>query len=359
MGKKKKEMTPHREPPRRVGYRHAPFIRHMPAVVATILLIALLFLLWYTIEVLLLVFTGVLLAIFLRGLSDTLSQYTPLRGSGSLLAVISILLTISGVGIWLLAPQLTAQIGQLTDTLPRSITSLEQRLQQYGIGQWLLSQTPSLSQFMSERNVLAKIARVFSTTFGALASLIVILAIGLYIAVSLTSYTEGIIQLVPIGNRARAREVVQAVGQTLRWWLLGRWVSMIVVGLLTAVGLRLLGVPLALTFGLLAAGLTFVPYLGPLLSATPPTLLALTQHPQQALYVILLYSGIQGVESYVVTPLVQHRTVFLPPALILTAQMLMGVLLGAIGVILAVPLFAVIQVLVKMPYIEDTLGERK
>jgi predicted PurR-regulated permease PerM len=86
-------------------------------------------LLWYTIEVLLLVFTGVLLAIFLRGLSDTLSQYTPLRGSGSLLVVISILLATSGVGIWLLAPQLITQIGQLTDTLPRSIQSLEQRLQ--------------------------------------------------------------------------------------------------------------------------------------------------------------------------------------------------------------------------------------
>jgi predicted PurR-regulated permease PerM len=65
------------------------------------------------------------------------------------------------------------------------------------------------------------------------------------------------------------------------------------------------------------------------------------------------------VESYLVTPLVQQRTIFSPPALILTAQMLMGVLLGGIGVILAVPLFAVIQVLVKMLYIEDTLGERK
>jgi predicted PurR-regulated permease PerM len=75
--------------------------------------------------------------------------------------------------------------------------------------------------------------------------------------------------------------------------------------------------------------------------------------------VILLYSGIQGVESYLVTPLVQQRTIFSPPALILTAQMLMGVLLGGIGIILAVPLFAVIQVLVKMLYIEDTLGERK
>lgn len=205
----------------------------------------------------------------------------------------------------------------------------------------------------------ARIAGVFSTTLGAFASFFAILVIGLYMAISSGLYAEGLIHLVPMAKRARAREVLQAVGQTLWWWLLGRGVSMIVVGLLTATGLTLLGVPLALTFGLLAAALTFVPYLGPLLSAVPPTLLALTQQPRQALYVVLLYLGIQGVESYLVTPLVQERTVSLPPAFILTAQLFMGVLLGGMGIVLAVPLFAVVLVLVKMLYIEDLLGERK
>jgi predicted PurR-regulated permease PerM len=178
-------------------------------------------------------------------------------------------------------------------------------------------------------------------------------------AVAPDFYTEGIIHLVPIESHARAREVLRAIGQTLRWWLLGRWVSMIVVGLLTAAGLWLIGVPLTLTFGLLAALLTFIPYLGPLLSAVPPTLLAFTQQPQQALYVILVYLGIQSVESYLVTPLVQQRTVSLPPALTLTEQVVLGLLLGGIGVILATPLFAVLVVLVKMLYIEDMLGERR
>ena len=269
MSETKMVVTPHHELPRRLPSGRAPFRRHLPVVAATIILVALL--LWYTAEVLLLVFTGVLLAIFLRGLSDALSQYTPLRGLSSLLVVVSMLLAILGIGVWLLTPQLTAQIGQLTETLPRSIQSLEQRLQQYGIGQWLLSQPPVFSQHMPEGNVLAKATRVFSTTFGALASLIVILVIGLYMAVSPSSYTEGIIHLVPIESRARAREVVQAVGQTLRWWLLGRWVSMIVVGLTDGIG-----------------------------------------HPARG-----------------------------------------------IGVILATPLFAAMVVLVKMLYIEDTLGERK
>jgi predicted PurR-regulated permease PerM len=200
---------------------------------------------------------------------------------------------------------------------------------------------------------------IFSTTFGALAGFIVILFIGLYMAVAPTLYTEGVIRLVPIAKRGRAREILQALGHTLRWWLLGRGVSMLMVGLLTAAGLWLIGVPLALTFGLLAALLTFVPYLGPILSAIPPTLLALTQQPQQALYVILLYISIQGVESYLLTPLVQERTVSLPPALTITAEVLSGILLGGLGVILATPLVAAALVLVQMLYIEDTLGERK
>jgi predicted PurR-regulated permease PerM len=325
---------------------------------AAVMMVVLLLLLWYTVEVLLLVFAGVLLAIFLRGLSDALRRYTPVGGHSSLLVVLIMLLAIIGGGLWLLTPQISVQIGQLTETLPRAIQSLQQRLQQYGIGQWFLSQTPPLTEVMAGDNWLARVGTIFSTTFGVLGSAIVVLVMGLYMANSPGLYTEGIIHLVPMESRARAREVVQALGQTLRWWLLGRWVSMIVVGLLTAVGLWLIDVPLALTFGLLAAVLTFIPYLGPILSAIPPTLLALTQQPQQALYVVLLYVGIQAVESYFVTPLVQERTISLPPALLLVAQLSMGVLLGGLGVILATPLFAAILVLVKMLYIEDTLGER-
>jgi predicted PurR-regulated permease PerM len=185
----------------------------------------------------------------------------------------------------------------------------------------------------------------------------IILAIGFYMAVAPRVYVEGVIHLVPVTRRGRAGEVLQALGRTLRWWLFGRWISMTVVGLLTTAGLWLLGVPLALTFGLLAALLTFIPYLGPIISAIPPMLLVLVQSPMQALYVVSLYLGVQGVESYLLTPLVQQRTVSVPPALTITAQVLLGLLLGTFGVILATPLIAVTLVLVKMLYIEDVLGK--
>jgi predicted PurR-regulated permease PerM len=132
---------------------------------------------------------------------------------------------------------------------------------------------------------------------------------------------------------------------------------MSLVGILTALGLWLLGVPLALILGLIAALLEFVPYIGTILSAVPAILLALLQGPMQALWVVLLYFVIQSIESYLLTPLVQQRVVSLPPALVLAAQVLMGVLFGAWGIILATPLTAALLVLVQMLYIEDILGD--
>jgi predicted PurR-regulated permease PerM len=133
--------------------------------------------------------------------------------------------------------------------------------------------------------------------------------------------------------------------------------SMIVVGLLTAVGLWALGMPLALTLGLLAALLTFIPNLGPTLAVVPAALLALLQSPTKSLYVILLYLVIQAVESYLLIPLVQRQAVSLPPALTITAQVLLGILVGGFGLVLATPLTAAVMVLVRMLYIEDALGD--
>lgn len=132
---------------------------------------------------------------------------------------------------------------------------------------------------------------------------------------------------------------------------------MVLVGVLTTVGLWWLDVPLALTFGLLAAALTFIPNFGPVLSVVPPALLALADDPTRALYVGALYLAIQTVESYAVTPLIQRRTVSMPPALTITSQVVLGVLVGGIGVAVATPLTAAAMTVVRMLYVEDLLEQ--
>jgi predicted PurR-regulated permease PerM len=150
--------------------------------------------------------------------------------------------------------------------------------------------------------------------------------------------------------------VLERVKDTLWWWMVGRVLSMAVIGIATGVGLWLLGIPLAFTLALIAALLTFIPNIGPILAALPAVLLGLAQSPRTALYVVLLYSGIQAVETYVLGPVVDRRTVSLPPALTVIAQLLLVMVAGILGAALAAPLAAVVVVLVTMLYVHDVLG---
>ncbi|MGH7966450.1 MAG: AI-2E family transporter, partial [Candidatus Binatia bacterium] len=206
-------------------------------------------------------------------------------------------------------------------------------------------------------SVVKQAFSIFPSVLSAVVSTILVLFIGLYLAIAPGLYTTGLLKLVPAHKRERAREVLRTLGHTLWRWIGGRIFLMTTNGVLTTIGLWLLGVPLALTLGLLAGLLNFIPNLGPLLAGVPAVLLALLQSPMQALSVTALYFILQSLDGYVFTPLVQRRTVALPPALTIIAQVLMGVLTGSVGLMLATPLTAAVIVLVKMLYVEDILGE--
>ena len=149
----------------------------------------------------------------------------------------------------------------------------------------------------------------------------------------------------------------EAVTTTVRMWVLGRIVSAALIGIGVSVGLWLLDIPLALMLGLLAGVLTFVPNFGPIASAIPAMLLALTRSPLDVLYVMLLFIGVQIVESTVLTPMIEKRAVEVPPALLLGVQVILGLLTGIVGLALAAPLTAVAMVLIRHLYVEDVLGD--
>jgi predicted PurR-regulated permease PerM len=192
---------------------------------------------------------------------------------------------------------------------------------------------------------------VISKTLGSFGSAFVFVFVGLFTALDPDLYQRGILQLIPRARRARAREILGLIAHALQMWMVGKLASMAVVGIATWVGLALLKIPLALVLALLAAALTFVPNFGPVLSAVPAILLALLQGPTTALAVAGLYVGIQTVESYVLTPLVQKKTAALPPALTIAAQLLMSTLAGGLGLIVATPLTAAALVLVTEAYV--------
>lgn len=320
-------------------------------------------LMWYAINVLLLVFAGVLFGILLRGFSRAISKRVRINHGWALTIVLLGLLAIVVLTGWFLAGRIAAQTDTLTEAMPRAINQLRVQLQSYGWGERLLNQLPAgdeWSEFLSARraSLVGRVSGIFSGVLGGVVNLFIIIAIGCYVAAEPRLYKLGIIHLVPPAYRRRAREVLDELDTALGRWLIGRVALMFLNGGMTTLGLWLLDVPLALTLGIFAGVLNFVPNFGPLIAGVPAVLIALLVNPQTALYTALLYFVIQMLDGYVFTPLVDKRSVELPPVLTITAQVLLGVTVGGIGLVLASPLVASLLVMVRMLYVEDTLGDQ-
>ena len=329
------------------------------AIAAAGVLLGLLFV-WYAADLLMLVFAGVLVSILLRGFSRLLRRKTGI-GRGPSLAIVTLaLVALAAAGAWLITGRIGSQMGELWRKLPLAVENLLRYVGQFEWVRRAIDSLPSLGELLARRsgNVISRLTGVASTTLGAVINILVIAITGLYLALQPDLYSRGIKHLLPFRYRERAGEVMSAIDNSLWRWLGGRLGLMLINGGATAVGLWLLGVPLALTLGLLAGLLNFIPNFGPLIAAIPAMLIGLLQSPQQALYVALLYLAVQMVDGYVLTPLVERRSVELPPVLTITAQLLLGSAFGLIGVMLATPLTAAAMILVKMLYVEDVLGDR-
>jgi predicted PurR-regulated permease PerM len=161
------------------------------------------------------------------------------------------------------------------------------------------------------------------------------------------------LRLAPPAYRRRIGEALSAAGHGLRRWLLGAVIAMVTIGVMTTIGLYLLGIPLALSLGLIAAITEFVPFFGPIAFGIFAILFAFTQSPTDALYVGLLVFGIQQFEGNVLQPMIQRWAVALPPALAVLSIVIFALLFGFLGAILATPMMTVVVILVERLYEGD------
>lgn len=340
------------------------YLRRVSTGVA-IFIASLLFLafIYFVSDVLLLIFAAALVAIFLRGLADLTKPYFKIGDGWRVLIVTTGLLTFIAIGIALLSPSVAEQGKLLRTKIPESAQKASEFLSQYSWGRTIIDNILHPEDLLNSVNVsvadvVSNVSGYFSSTVGVIGNIAIIALLGLYFASEPRLYSNGIVKLFPKDRRVRAEEVVHATYETLRWWLIGKFASMLFIGILTWIGLSILGVPLALTLGLIAGLLSFIPNFGPIISAIPALLLAFIDSPISALYVLGLYVGIQVVESNIVTPLIERETVELPPALTVVFQIVLGGMTGGLGLILATPLLAMFVVLVKKVYIEDILGDK-
>jgi len=307
----------------------------------------------FAIQVVLLTFAGILGGIMLSALTSQLTDRTPLPRWASLALVIVLLLGVTAGTMSLVGPALYEQSLHLSRELPSQARALTTQLESSRFAEEMLSQLPKPKEMLSGGGELAgQVATAFTSLAGVLVAGLFILVTSLFFAARPDKYIDPMVRLVPPVHRDKASHLLEVIGVNLRNWLVARFISMLAVGVLTGVGLWLIDIPAAASLGLLAGVLSFVPNLGPILSALPGVLLGLADSPMTALWAALLYIGVQIIEGNLITPFAEQQAVSIPPAYLLAVQLLMGLLTGVLGLLVATPVCVVVVLTVRELYVD-------
>jgi predicted PurR-regulated permease PerM len=305
-------------------------------------------LLWWLSDVVLLAFAGALFAIVLVRLAAPLQRWLSPRAA--LTVVVLLLILVTGVGAWLVGANVTSELQQLSDTLPRAWQRMREWFGSHAVGRWLVQTLGAAAQEQPQgwaERAVATIGRAFNGSLAAAGSALLVLALGIYLAADPGTYRRGALRLFEPAQRPRVAAALDAVTLSLSRWLKSQAVSMLAVGVLTAIGLTVLGLPLVFTLSLLTAALDFVPYFGSLAASVIIVAVAFGEGERQALSAAVMCLVVQQIEAYVVQPVAQRWAVRLPPALGLLSVLVFGLLFGLAGALLAVPLMVVVVTLVQ------------
>ena len=324
-----------------------------------ILLVALVgFFVWFTGDVLLLVFAGLLLAVGLDGMATSVKHWTPLSRGWALLVVMILSLAFLVVIGMTVVPQFLGELDELWQRLIGFAEQARERLSRYDWAERLMTDGGEQGGVAGAASAIARqAASAMLAMLGVMSSLIILLAIAIFASADPDLYRRGLLALLPPGRRARVNETLSATGHALRWWFLAQVIAMVVVGVTVAVGLMIIGVDLWLSLGVLSGLLTFIPFLGPIIAGVPVLIVGFAEGLQTGLIVLAFFLVVQNVEGNFMSPMIQHRVVNLAPVLLISVQVLMSTLFGVMGLIMAAPLTLVAMVVVQKLYIEDVVGE--
>jgi predicted PurR-regulated permease PerM len=313
---------------------------------------------------LLLTLLTVVLAIPLSATTDRLERLHIPRAVGAPLLLLAGLGLLAGL-IALLVPVFVSEGNRLVNSLPSIVHDVRSQL-----GHVTHTSPDSVGQNLQKyvngytshpQKLLGPATTIGAGLAGVLTTLIVVLLTALYTAVHPRPLVSGAVRLVPPAHRPHARHIMRRLAQTYVGWLRGLGVGMAVLGLLTYIGLRLVGLPFALVFATLTAVAMVIPYFGALISAIPPIVLALTISPGKALIVAGIYIVTHQIEGNILQPLVMARAAELHPALIAVGVIAVERLFGLLGLMVSVPILVTFKILVEELWvrsIESAHGDR-
>ncbi|WP_199249208.1 AI-2E family transporter [[Phormidium] sp. ETS-05] len=337
-----------------------------------------LYILWQIKQILLLAFAAVVLATALNRLARYLQRRLTIKRSGAVFLAISSLILVFVIFGLLIVPPFGQEFQQLTQRVPEGINKGIERLNDWfeqlqyqfsgELGQLVLEKVKVEDLLQQLRNLVNQLAEGSGSFIGSTVGFVgntvavffgflLVVILSIMIVAEPLAYRRAFIRLFPSFYRRRVEEILDRCDEALGGWMIGMLVSMTVIAVCSWVGLSLLGVRLAVANGVLAGLFNFIPNIGPTLSVIPPIAISLIDAPWKCGAVLLLYIGLQQLESHFLTPFVMAQQVALLPALTLLSQLFFATFFGFLGLVLALPLTVVAQVWLQEVLIKDVLDK--
>ncbi len=312
---------------------------------------------WQLSDILVLLFGASLLTIGLCAATGLVAQLTGIRRSIALTGVFLLGLCVVGGALWVFGATIAAQFDDVMQVAPAGFKLFMAWMTGNPYGRQVLEQVRGANVMGATGWATSMITSIGGLITRGLGYAIVALFVAIYLAAQPDRYHHLCLRLVPPAHRATVETLFGVIGTVLRRWLAGQMVVMATIGVLTGIGLWLLGIEAAFALGLMGGLLCFIPFVGAILAAVPATLVAMTQGPVYAVSVICMYAAVHFVEGNFITPMVQAEATAFPPVLAILSTVAFSVLFGPLGVLLAAPLTLVLMAAVEVLYVQHGLGE--
>jgi predicted PurR-regulated permease PerM len=306
--------------------------------------------LWMLSDLLLLIFAAILCAVALRALMAPLVQATGMREPLALATVVLLVVLLAAALVIQFGSKLSEQTAFVLQNAPAALQSLLKTLSLEDISKDLGGSAIG--------ELASRMVTIGSSIIEGAAAFILIVVGGIYLAAAPQTYRRGLISVFPERWRSAITSTVDDSAFALGRWLYAQLIAMVIVGVLTGIGMWLVGVPSPLALGLIAGATEFIPILGPIVGAIPALLLASGEGFEVMLAALAVAVVVQQLENNVIMPFVVGRVVELPAAVGLFATVAMGLLFGPLGLLLGYPLAIVADVAIRRLYMRETLGKR-
>ncbi len=319
----------------------------------TAFVVIMLLIIYKTFHVFLLLMASSLIALFFNAVSNRVKKWTGLGNGVSLAVTIVLIIVLLGLFFWMVGAEAQIQFKEMQEAVPVMIDNAQSYLNKSEIGRKV---SDYVSDIENQKKVLPFLQSFFTSSFGVFGDLYIVIFLSIFLSVAPFDYVNGIVNLVPRRGKVKAKQLLENLGTNLQKWMKGAIVSGFVIATFIAIALLILGIDMWLILAIFAGLLNVIPNFGPIIAMIPGVLVALLTSPTLALLVAGSYILSQTIEGNLITPNIQKKLLNIPPALLISFQVLMGTLLGGWGIVLAVPILVIVITVVKKLYLDENMG---